>query len=304
MRTWSNLYSVTIDSWTHTSLKIPYIMHPPEAMMVWKMFFLFQGCISGSMLIFQGVYTIIIRNNTRPTHRVWVLAGVLQIATTTKGWTQSQKKKETSRLPVCWVKNCKLYSQRLRPMNLQVLVRWIKVVYKNGHIYTMGHLFQSLELEPWFLRLPRWTRCEKKDLMHCIELCFSRTWGAKGFNHKNVAANLFFALCTMAQWPNDLWANLCRVSSWNFVAFSRCFFSQKLSQPRIFLGGHRKIWSKGQKNRTLFCWLSFKKMAASFMTQNTCPLFFVCVCVFNTGAEKKKIWREGVVRQQSAGNFG
>ena len=146
----------------------------------------------------------------------------------------------------------------------------------------------------------------KKNLhaLYRTRLCFSKTWGAMGSNHKNFAANLFFALCTMARWPNDLRANLCRVSSWNFVAFSRCFFAKTLPTEDFFGGGHRKIWSKGQKHRTLFCWLSLKKNGCFLHDSKYMSPFFVCVCVFNTGAEKTKIWREGVVRQQSAGNFG
>lgn len=163
-------------------------------------------------------------------------------------------------------------------------------------VFLQGHFDSSItKLQSWFWKLRRWTRCEKKThALYRTRLCVSKAWGAMGFNHKNFAANLFFALCTMAQWPNDLWANLCRVSSWNFVAFSRCFFFAKTLPTRDFFGGAPKDlikWTK--KSGVFFVWLRFKKNGCFLHDSKYMSPFFLCVFVCSTLVPKKKKNLEG-----------
>ena len=83
----------------------------------------------------------------------------------------------------------------------------------------------------------------KKKLMHCIELdyAFQKPGEPWGSTIKTSQPTCFLHF---APWPNDpmIFGRICAgfqvEISWPSAGV---FFSQKLSQPGIFLGGHRKI---------------------------------------------------------------
>ena len=126
--------------------------------------------------------------------------------------------------------------------------------------------------------------------MHCIELDYAFQKPGEPWD-PTIKTSQPTCFLHFAPWPNDpmIFRRICAgfqvEISWPSAGV---FFAKTLPTEDFFWGAPKNRIKKDKKIGGFFCWLSFKKMAASFMTQNTCPLFFVCVCVFNTGAEKKK----------------
>ena len=131
--------------------------------------------------------------------------------------------------------------------------------------------------------------------MHCIELDYAFQKPGEPWD-PTIKTSQPTCFLHFAPWPNDpmIFGRICAgfqvEISWPSAGV---FFAKTLPTEDFLGGGHRKIWSKGQKHRTLFCWLSFKKNGCFLHdSKYMSPFFCVCLCVQHWCRKKKSGGRE------------
>ena len=161
-------------------------------------------------------------------------------------------------------------------------------------VFLQGHFDSSItKLQSLFLRLRRWTRCEKKTSMHCIELdyAFQKPGDPWDSTIKTSQPTCFF--CTLHHGPMTQWSLGEFVQGFKLKCrgLQPVFFFAKTLPTEDFFGWHRKIWSKGQKNRTFFLFGSVLKkwLLPSWLKIHVPLFFFVCVCVQHWCPKKKNL---------------